>query len=286
MNQVSDRDIGIVDLLQLYGFDLKCRSKLVRHQDKRWDSQRLLREGWLETYQSFQGKPVFDDLDYIISFVGIGGTRARLVGVYQVLGRQPGDTAPFPAACPYPEWRWSHFYKLERQSAYEPLEHRVIIEWGRGAIAWHQYTTNKRVLELLPRGHFLRLFTDYLDFTLTFQELRYLFDNQEANREWRARLSAVAGIYLVLDTVTGQQYIGSAYGTDGIWGRWAAYAANGHGGNLMLRQLVTTNKAYPKAFRYSVLQVLPKTAVAAETLEWERLYKEKLGSRATGLNAN
>jgi len=281
------KEIGIVDLLRLCGFDPSCRSKLVRHQDKRWESHDLLRSGWLDVYQSFQSRPVFDNLDYIISFIGVGGTQARLVGVYKVLGRRPGRTGVLPAGCPYLEWQTSsHFYELERQAGFEALEHRVVIEWGRGALAWHQHTTNKKVTQLLPKGHLLRLFTDYLDFTLTHKELRYLFDHQEANSEWRARLSAVAGVYLILATTTGRQYVGSACGTEGLWGRWAAYAADGHGGNLLLRNLVTADDAYPDAFRYSVLQILPKTAALAETLEWERLYKQKLGSMATGLNAN
>lgn len=280
-------EIGIVDLLRICGFDASSRSKLVRHQDKRWDSHDLLRRDWLDTYQSFQSRPVFDNLDYIITFIGVGGTQARLVGVYKVLGRRPGKTGVLPTACPYQEWQdTEYFYELERQPGFEALEHRAVIEWGRGALAWHQHTTNKPITRLLPRGHLLRLFSDYLDFTLTHGELRYLFDHQEANSEWRARLSAVAGVYLILATTTGHQYIGSAHGTDGLWGRWSSYAANGHGGNLLLRNLVATDAAYPDAFTYSVLQILPKTVARAETLEWERLYKQKLGSLATGLNAN
>ena len=199
----------------------------------------------------------------------------------------PGSAGALPAGCPYFEWqKSSYFYELDRQPGFEALENRVVIEWGRAALAWHQHTINKTVTQLLPKGHLLRLFTDYLDFTLTHRELRYLFDHQGANSEWRARLSAVAGVYLILAATTGRQYVGSAYGTDGVWGRWSAYAADGHGGNLLLRQLVETDAAYPAAFTYSILQILPKTAALAETLEWERLYKQKLGSMATGLNAN
>src|SRR6185503_3532080 len=65
---------------------------------------------------------------------------------------------------------------------------------------------------------------------LTHGELRYLFEHQEANSEWRARLAAVAGVYLILATTTGRQYVGSATGIEGLWGRWAAYAVDGHGG--------------------------------------------------------
>jgi hypothetical protein len=280
-------EIGIVDVLRVCGFDSNCHSKLVRHQDKRWESHDLLRRGWLDGYQSFQARPVFDNLDYVISFIGVGGTQARLVGVYKVLGRRPGSSGVLPPGCPYLEWKDNpYFYELERQPGFEALEHRVVIEWGRGVLAWHQYTTNKTVTQMLPKGHLLRLFTDYLDFTLTHRELRYLFHHQELNSEWRARLSAVAGVYLILATTSGRQYVGSAYGTEGLWGRWAAYAADGHGGNLLLRDLVVKDCGYPDAFTYSVLQILPKSAALSETLEWERLYKQKLGSMATGLNAN
>jgi hypothetical protein len=279
-------EIGIIDLLRLCGFDPSCRSKLVRHQDNRWKSDDLLRRGWLDVYQSFQSKPVFDKLDYIISFIAVNGTQARLVGVYKVLGRRAGSSGVLPAGCPYLEWQTSaHFYELEHQTGFEELEHRVIIEWGAGALAWHQHTTNKTA-QVLPKGHLLRLFTDYLDFTLTHLELRYLFAHQDANSEWRARLSAVAGIYLILATTTGCQYVGSAHGTSGLWGRWSEYAADGHGGNQLLRDLVTMDLAYPEAFTYSLLQILPKTTASAKTLEWERFYKQKLGSMATGLNAN
>src|SRR5207245_9343273 len=102
-------------------------------------------------------------------------------------------------------------------------------------------------------------------------------------REWRARLAAVAGVYLILATTTGALYIGSACGTEGIWGRWAAYARDGHGGNMLLKELLAADPAYPAAFSYSILQILPKTFAREEVLEWERRYKEKLGSRAKGL---
>lgn len=124
-------EIGIVDLLRVCGFDPSCRSKLVRHQDQRWESHGLLRRGWLDVYQSFQSRPVFDNLDYIISFIGAGGTQARLVGVYKVLGRRPGSSGVLPPGCPYLEWKNSeYFYELERQTAFESLEHRVVIEMG------------------------------------------------------------------------------------------------------------------------------------------------------------
>lgn len=214
----GEEGLGILDLLQMRGFNPASRSKLVRHQDKRWDLHDLFRRGWLEAYQKFQSKPVFENLDYIVSFVGTGGTQARLVGVYRVGGRSSGSAGGLPPECPYVKWRKSaNFYQLEKVSGFEEFENRVVIEWGKGVLAWHQHLRNKPVVQLLPKGHLLGLFSDYLDFTLTHVELKYLYAHAEANREWRSRLSAVAGIYLILATTTGHQYIGSAHGADGFW---------------------------------------------------------------------
>jgi hypothetical protein len=99
----------------------------------------------------------------------------------------------------------------------------MVIDWGRGALAWHQRIRDKEVLEVLPKGQLKARFRDYLEFALTHSELVELCRAPDANREWRARLAAVAGVYLVLATTTAQ-YVGSAYGAEGIWGRWAAYA--------------------------------------------------------------
>ena len=110
--------------------------------------------------------------------------------------------------------------------------------------------------------------------------------NSAAHRDWKSSLSAVAGVYLVLAETTGEQYVGSAYGLSGIWGRWKQYSLNGHGNNKLLKHVVKTDKDYTAAFRYSVLQVLPKSTKDAEVIRWESQYKRKLGSRATGLNAN
>lgn len=178
-----------------------------------------------------------------------------------------------------------YHYDLTKEPGYEGLEKRVVIDWGRGALAWHQRTTNKVVLEIRP-GASLVVFKDYLEFTLTFSELREIFQNPEAHNEWRSRLSSVAGIYLILATRSGHQYIGSAYGTDGIWGRWAAYAKNGHGENVELENLLQSEVGYPDSFTFSILQILPLTTARAEVLKWESFYKDKLGSRATGLNGN
>lgn len=110
--------------------------------------------------------------------------------------------------------------------------------------------------------------------------------NPDANREWRRMLASVAGVYLILDKETGYQYIGSAYGKAGIWGRWSKYIPNGTGDNKLLQDLVNENESKKYDFQFSVLKTLPISSIQKEGLDFERLYKSKLGSMAFGLNLN
>ena len=80
------KSFGIIELLRLRGFDATLPTKFVRHQDKRWDVNDLMRRDWLDFYQATQGKPIFDHCNQIVSFIGAGGTKARFIGVYRVVG--------------------------------------------------------------------------------------------------------------------------------------------------------------------------------------------------------
>lgn len=268
--------LGLVDILKLAGFDPTLPTKLVRHQDRRVSVDELRRDGELELYQSYQSRPRFHGAKQIVSFYGLSGTRAAFYGVYKVLGYRlanEGQGSQF-------------FYDLERDPRFHDFRDRLIIDWGLGALAWVQNLNNKRVLEILESGRKLPPFVDYLEFSLTHDQLKDLFENEEAHRDWRIPLSAVAGVYLILAQRSGDLYIGSAYGASGIWGRWGNYAKSGDGGNAKLRELIRKDSAYPEHFRFSLLQILPKTMAREEVLKRETRFKEKLGTRATGLNSN
>jgi hypothetical protein len=281
--------IGIVDILKLAGFDAASQWKLVRHQDDRYPVDELRRHDWFELYQSYQGRPIFHNVDQIVSFYGLSGTRAGFYGVYKVLDHLPANKGRTLSGCPWSD-QWHRdakfFYHLKRDSRFDSLRDRLIIDWGRATRSWVQRPINKEVLEIREPGRQLPPFEDYLEFTLTFAQLCDLFGNEEAHREWRARLSAVGGIYLILAEKSGELYVGSASGEGGFWGRWRQYAATGHGGNALLQNLIRRDPSYPFNFRYSVLQILPKSMAREEILRREALHKRKLGSRAKGLNLN
>lgn len=99
-------------------------------------------------------------------------------------------------------------------------------------------------------------------------------------------LSSAAGIYLIVDRVTGNQYVGSAYGEKGFFGRWKTYVKTQHGGNKEFIKLLEDEPSRYKDFTYSILRTLPRTMTAKEVIAVEQKYKEILGSRAFGLNSN
>jgi len=280
----------IKELLNLRGMDTKLKIKLVRHQDSRFDLWELYRTGHFDTYQSYQSKPIFHNCDYIVSFMGLDGSRAQLIGVYKVSEKKISKEIPIPDDFPHRDFFSDlddYFYKLEPVNNFNDLKDRVIIDWGLSPRAWHQWLDrdDKEVIEILPEGY-IKEFPGYLDFILTFDELVRIVQNPVANREWHRMLSAVAGIYLIVDNKTGKQYIGSAYGKDGIWGRWAKYAQTSHGGNELIKELIDSESEYASNFRFTLLHVLLKTATKDEVIAWEVRYKNKLGTKAFGLNLN
>lgn len=274
--------VTIQELLYHRGLPRGARIKLVRHRDASGNIDvhglyRNNRQGFLD-YQCRQTKPVFHNCDYIISCLGETAGRTRFVGVFRV-ARQEVERDPNDA--------W--YYQLSEVTGFQELKERLIFEWGNAPISWHQWLradAPKVVLELEPKP-FSRPFTDYLDFTLSFAELQELVKSQSPRDEWYRMLSAVAGIYLIQDTSTGQQYIGSAYGEGGVWQRWIAYVkTNGHGNNVALRKLLTAEPDYARHFQFTLLMTLPKSMTDKEVFEHEKLFKRKLGSRAFGFNLN
>ena len=280
--------LSLRNILKEKGLDCSKKIKLVRHQDKRYDVEELCRRGQIEIYQSYQATPIFN-CDYIVAFIGFGGTHARMIGVYKVKGQKAAKDVSLPADFIYPDFvtHTGYYYELEEVPGFEDLKKRVVIEWGKGTLAWHQWLKHKdkEVLEILPGGY-VKEFSDYLDFILTYDELVDICKKPIANREWHKRLSTVAGVYLIVDTSTGLQYVGSAYGEKGILGRWLQYARTGHGGNSKLKQLLSPGKSRAENFTFTILRTLPKTLTKNEVIEKESFYKEKLGTRAFGLNLN
>ena len=67
---------------------------------------------------------------------------------------------------------------------------------------------------------------------------------------------------------------------DGFLGRWANYAAKGHGGNVLLRRC-----GY-RDYLVSILEIASTDMGLGDILAREQHWKTKLGARVHGLNLN
>lgn len=270
----------------------KKRVRLIRHKDSRRDKvidgkmyRNSLYDLYLNehdaflSYQSEQVVKRFKDVDYIVSFIGEESTLSRFVGVF----RNDGILKEIEA------------YKGEAQAkfifselkGFELLKERVIIDW-KSPISWLQNYTNLMPVIRIDRGlmeNNIPVFTSFEDVVLTYAQLKLIFDTNHP--EWKAKLESCNGIYLILDKLTGKQYVGSTYNTKGIWGRWADYANTGHGENTDLAPLIDKDADYAKKyFQWCILETLPLKILPEQAIDRESLYKRKFGTREFGYNNN
>ena len=123
--------------LEKCGVESTDRIKLVRQKDARQDLYELYRhnkEAFLN-YQSAQSKPVFDKVDYIVSFIGEEGTSARFIGVYKIVETIELNETDKPSGVKDID---NYFYKMQELPGFDDMKERVIISWSN-AIKWHQW---------------------------------------------------------------------------------------------------------------------------------------------------
>jgi hypothetical protein len=248
--------------------------KVLRHRDPSVDLWEYRQNGYFQKYQEQQAWNVFGKAQYVISFIAERNRYAKFVGVWQIHGKKQTQSGRFR-------------YSSEELTGYDELERRLVIEWGEGTRSWAQWlhgAGDKRVIEILP-PNYVADFPGFYNFTLTYDQLRELIQHPDSNREWYRMLRSVSGIYVILDKRTRKQYIGSAYGTGGIWGRWKSYAKSPSGGNRLLRKRLEKNPNAFKNFQFSILRVLESGATRDQVIAEEVWAKNKLGSRAFGLNS-
>jgi len=275
--------IYLEDIFKQDQFNAIVSTKLVRHKDPKVDIQHLYQNGEFENYQSIQEKDIFKGGAQLLSFIATEGTNCVFVGKYDI--KSVSGLTHFPLRKYGVKTGFK--YDLVRDENFDYLRDRLVINWGNGTRSWVQnfkYKT-KSVVEILPDGH-VRDFPGYLDLIISFSELKSIIDFPVANRVWKRMLSSTSGIYLILDTYTGLLYVGSAHGRNGIYGRWSDYAKDGHGGNEELRKLIDTDPQAKFRFKFSILQTLSPSLTYQEVSTYENLHKEKLGTKAHGLNLN
>jgi uncharacterized protein YutD len=263
--------------------------KIIRNTVNRHYIKDLFNNGLFEAYQSFQKSDIFKNYDYIISFTEYKGSQSLLYGFYKITNMKILNDFPenLKIIKEHEKWNEGPYYKydFEKMNFLKDLEDRLIIDWGKSTLSWHQKLLNKEIVQILPKGY-LKEFPGYQNVILSFDELEKIINNPDSNKQWKNMLSKVFGVYLILDKTDGKQYVGSAYGKNGIWGRWSQYAKTKHGNNKYLIELLEEYPNRFKNFQYSILNVLPNSLMKEEVIEKENIAKEKMGSKVFGLNGN
>lgn len=261
--------------------------RLLRHQQSGRDGLTpygLWRDNLpgFERYQSVQrtDRRVHFARRYWASFVVPPDGSTLLAGVYEIGGSRPapGDWMDPLMRIPASQaGRDLDLYEYRRLPEFDDLAGRLKIDWGAGTRSWSQRADSaggaKPIVELA------RTFREP-DFPGYGKFIGNLGTLATMPASWIAALAAVRGVYLLTCPRTREQYVGSACGQDGFWGRWQSYLGTGHGGNVALRS------RDPSDYQVAVLEVAGSAATAEEILAMEQLWKAKLRSRDMGLNRN
>ena len=261
--------------------------KLVRHALSDSKCKEYYENGWVKEYTAIQKRDILKGYEYLMVFFSGDGTTAIFDSFYKVNDSCPNIPENMPEGFRAPDDFNGEgiYYDLEKSDKLEEYENCLIIEWGKSTRRWDQKgTTKKEIISIQAVKKYP--FLGYENIIRKFDELKEIIEEPALYKDWHDALSAVKGIYLITDKKEGKQYVGSAYGENGIWGRWAEYIETKHGNNDKIKELLKDDPERYKLFQFSILQVLSKAITDEEVIRIENNYKDKLLTRKFGLNGN
>ena len=182
-------------------------------------------------------------------------------------------------------------YEIELLDESRPFIGRMKISLKRPSRArvvnFENHYEDLIVAEILPAPYTGEPFCGYDKIDIGFQTLESIFVIQRS--DWKAALENAKGVYLISDTLNGKRYVGSAYGTTGIWSRWECYVKTGHGYNDELTLLIKTSgiEYARKNFRFALLEHLTMKTDDNVVIQREQYWKSVLLTRSKyGYNKN
>lgn len=258
--------------------------RLVRHKDHRAARGRTPYELWrddrsrFEYYQSLQGiqgRKKFSAPYWAVFIVNLS-EETMFAGIYAARYRGLLEKdAPKPHTEGVDKAGSCDVYDLKLQDTLGDLIGKLFIDWGPGVLAWVQYAerNDKPVIELRPEFK-EPAFPGFLNLIEPLSRLTKL------PQSWIAALEAARGVYLLTCPKTKEQYVGSATGEQGFWGRWLNYVQTGHGGDIALKS------RDPSDYQVSILEVAGSSTTRDDILHMEGRWQAKLQSQEMGLNRN
>lgn len=246
-------------------------------------------------YQSTHGEKVETALKkakYVASFIGHKAKKAMFIGLYEIKGNRPLTYEQYWRIPAYIEMKsfgmlgWNKkkndrpfclWFELEQTDFYESWKGKMIVHWPGLERSWWRWADRNEVPVIAIHEE------SALDAAMPkWDQLKLSWDDLSViPSSWRTVLSQWRGIYYIFDQSDGKGYVGSAYGTDNLLGRWLNYAASGHGGNKLLR------KRKPENLIFTILQRVSPDMEINEVIQLESTWKERLHTHAPfGLNDN
>lgn len=153
---------------------------------------------------------------------------------------------------------------------------------------WSRYQFDEvTVSALYPKINVRKVpkFTSYENVYLNYEELKEVINN--GYLDYKLPLKSINAIYMIVDKSTGKQYIGSAYGENGLYGRWETYInTEGTGNNVMLMELNAEDERHYINYTFHILRILPQSMSNEEIIKLESKYKEMYMTKVHGLNKN
>lgn len=182
-------------------------------------------------------------------------------------------------------------YDAVEVKEYEQYFGRLVVEYHNPCRTMGRKYENVmdelEVVQILNEQYTGNEFPGYENVRLSYPLLKNIVDRQLPG--WVDALRNQKAVYLITDTKTGKMYVGSATSQTGmLLQRWSSYAADGHGGNVELRELVKQQGFdYVKEnFQYSILENSNARMDDGYILKRESWWKETLCTRTHGYNKN
>ena len=225
--------------------------------------------------QHHSGKFPKEPARFWLIFMAEGALRSRLTAVYENRGESVAERT-----------QRHRYYDVAPVPLLASLEERLVVEWSADPVNWAKrgpLAARFPVLEIADPT--TEAFPGFDHVLLSYGDLQSMV-TETRFAGWRTALQAVRGIYLIADETAGQCYVGKADGERGVLGRWEAYARDGHGGNVALRDALELDPAQPERYTFSLLRVFGSNTPPAQIDAAEKHYKDALMTRRFGLNRN
>jgi hypothetical protein len=231
-----------------------------------------------EEFQKEHCNLFFQNTKYVFSFWYEGKT-ARFIGCYK-MNQCIKDTTKYGKKENHDRLR---FPKMKKISFMEEYIDRLYIEWTNPSANYGRFidkdkypvqaigSSKDNSIGSIPNEHF--------KIHLSYQELQKMIDYPIDNQEWYIYLSSRCGVYLIYDKVTEEQYIGSAYGEFGFWGRWSSYSTINDGNKSFF------GRNYNNLVFSILWETLPNQT-KDRVINVEKHFKDSMGTRVHGLNNN